>query len=1536
VVTTAIDLYAPDFSTSTKTVTNLAGRDPAEPGDVLEYALTFTNTGQDPAAGSVTTDPIPAGTRFVPGSLTITDGPGAGPQTDAAGDDRAEFLTGDSAVRFRLGDGAGATSGGTIGPGASTRVTFQVEVTDAGAGTTVTNAAPLDYVAQTLQQPFVYTLPVAEIPVLRLADLSISKTSSPDPASAGDLLTSTLTIANAGPSAAADVVVTDQLPDGVTFVGADTPQGSCSEDDGLVRCALGTVPVGQPIVVEVRTRLAADLEDPSSANTAFVSSPTADRILENNAAGSSVAVTTEADLSVTKSVTDDELRPGQRTTFRVVVRNDGPSVARSVTVSDKLDPGLTAVTASLPGAGCETTASDVRCILPQLPVGESRTMTVTADVSSAIGADQALANTATAVSETSDPDSTDNSDTLTVRTLAPLADLAVTKRATPATNAGGTVEYVVEVTNRGPSTAAAVTLDDVLPAGLIAQNVSTTLGTCTGTTTVSCEFGDLAPPQDGESITAVVTIVAEVPPDAQPGSITNEATADSATADADDSDNSASDTTRIDIISDLAVTKTANPIQPSAGDNVTYTVTVSNAGPSASRDVVLTEDLPDEFEFVSVTAPAGVSCEQGDPLTCSVGSLPVGAERQVTVVMHIPSGQDLSEGIANTATVDGAGDDPAPANDEATAIITTGAISDLLALKFLNTPPEPEPLTAGQQVTYQVAVGNLGPSDASTARLVDELPAGVTFVSSVPECSYVAADHTVVCDLPSVPNQFAAVFPVTVRVNADVDEGTLLTNTATVTLTDPSRVDPVSSNNSAVVSRGVTTAADLVVEKTGFHLDLPSFTTVEPAATPPGGILAFGIDVRNDGPSVARDVVVSDTLNLSDFVVTQIRLVRSDGSVEDVTAACSVTGEDFQCGLGDLPPFTSGQASWRLQIDGVVLSNALGGIYVNEVTVSSTTAETSTANNTDEVPVTVLPSVATLSVQKTADEDSFVAGSTFSYLIEVANILDLQREGASDAPEVVIDDQLPAGLTATSVSTTQGECTTDGGSIVCRLGTVLGPGRLEEPPPVQIRVFGTVAGDATGPVTNVARASSLISDPAFGQVTVPIVRQADLSIVKQADSETTPAGAAVGYTLVVTNAGPSTAADVVIEDAVPAQLTVDEAGTDPSCLPVRTPLVCNLGSIASGEARSVRIVGNLDPGQSPGTIVNTARIAPRTDDPDSTNNSAQIETTVSRSADLSVVKQADHDNVAVGSPLIYQLTVSNAGPSTATEVELSDELPAGLSLVSIDADPGLTCSEQTGAVSCTATALAPGEALVARFAVTVDSGLEPGNVVNTVVVSSGVADPEASNDSATATVGVFALADTSIVKSVVTANPTAGDPVTFALDVTNNGPQDAPAVVLSDTLPTSVTFISAEVADGPACTLTNPEGVDIVTCLVGRLAVGETARALVTVLPGAGVSGFENVAVAGSGALDERIEDNLASVTVELRAGPGSPSPTPTDPGTGTPRPAPDPVDPPNSELPQTGAPDRYAWLLAGLLLAAGGAVLVRLSRRSAPQRRMD
>ena len=95
-------------------------------GDTLTYTVKVQNTGQDGATGTTFSDLIPAGTVFVPGSITLN----GAPLTDAGGDDLGEFAGG--RVVVRLGTGASATTGGTLAPSASATVSFQVTVATTG------------------------------------------------------------------------------------------------------------------------------------------------------------------------------------------------------------------------------------------------------------------------------------------------------------------------------------------------------------------------------------------------------------------------------------------------------------------------------------------------------------------------------------------------------------------------------------------------------------------------------------------------------------------------------------------------------------------------------------------------------------------------------------------------------------------------------------------------------------------------------------------------------------------------------------------------------------------------------------------------------------------------------------------------------------------------------------------------------------------------------------------------------------------------------------------------------------------------------------------------------------------------------------------------------------------------------------------------------------------------------------------------------------------------------------------------------------
>jgi len=114
VITFATDLFAPIID-STKSVTNLTHPGgPDQRGDVLQYTVSYQNTGGDNAVGFVMRDPIPSGSTYVPGSLRVTQGPQTGAKTDARDNDSAQFDSNANAVVFGLGSGATGSSGGSI------------------------------------------------------------------------------------------------------------------------------------------------------------------------------------------------------------------------------------------------------------------------------------------------------------------------------------------------------------------------------------------------------------------------------------------------------------------------------------------------------------------------------------------------------------------------------------------------------------------------------------------------------------------------------------------------------------------------------------------------------------------------------------------------------------------------------------------------------------------------------------------------------------------------------------------------------------------------------------------------------------------------------------------------------------------------------------------------------------------------------------------------------------------------------------------------------------------------------------------------------------------------------------------------------------------------------------------------------------------------------------------------------------------------------------------------------------------------------
>jgi uncharacterized repeat protein (TIGR01451 family) len=219
--------------------------------------------------------------------------------------------------------------------------------------------------------------------------------------------------------------------------------------------------------------------------------------------------------------------------------------------------------------------------------------------------------------------------------------------------------------------------------------------------------------------------------------------------------------------------------------------------------------------------------------------------------------------------------------------------------------------------------------------------------------------------------------------------------------------------------------------------------------------------------------------------------------------------------------------------------------------------------------------------------------------------------------------------------------------------------------------------------------------------------------------------------------------------------------------------------------------------------------------------SVQCPTTLPATADLGLAGSATPNPVASGGTLQYNLTVTNQGPNPATGVVLTDALPAGLSLIS--ATPGQGSCNPGPPVSCSLGTLASGQSV--PVTVTAIATAASGTLVNTITLTSSVADPNAGNNTVTMSTPVAAgakSADLSLAGSA-TPNPVlTGGALKYTLTVTNHGPDPATGVIVTDPLPAGLAATSATPGQG-TCSIGSP-----VSCNLGTLASGQSVPVTVT------------------------------------------------------------------------------------------------------------
>ena len=461
-------------------------------------------------------------------------------------------------------------------------------------------------------------------------------------------------------------------------------------------------------------------------------------------------------------------------------------------------------------------------------------------------------------------------------------------------------------------------------------------------------------------------------------------------------------------------------------------------------------------------------------------------------------------------------------------------------------------------------------------------------------------------------------------------------------------------------------------------------------------------------------------------------------------------------------------ASRTLTITAQVTSAGLPQV-TNTATITGNEFDPQLTNNTSVVSVT--PQLSDLVVIKTVDNGAQQVGSNVVFTIVARN------DGPTANTGVVVNDALPAGLNYVSHIATFG--TYAPGSGVWTIGN-LAVGQQ-----YSLTITATVTSAAIPTVVNTATIGGNVFDPNLSNntssVSVSPNQAVDLGIVKTASNTTPLLGSNITFTLVVSNFGPQNATGVVANDLLPAGLVYVSHSTATGTYNPGTG-IWTIGSLANGANVTLNITATVTQPAVP-SVTNVGIVSGGQSDPNPTNNTDSETITPNVVTDLRIVKTVNNSTPVVGTNVTFTVVVHNDGPSNATGVLAYDLLPPGLVYVSHATSTGIYIPI-TGLWTIGSIPSGGSRSLTITAATTLTAGANVTNVATTEGIET---DPNPTNNVDQEPITILSGADLQIVKTVNNSTPKVGEVVTFTLVVTNNGPEAANGVVVTDELPIGFT-----------------------------------------------------------------------------------------------------------------------------------------------------
>ncbi|HNW86284.1 MAG TPA: SdrD B-like domain-containing protein [Candidatus Limiplasma sp.] len=1300
----------------------------ARAGEDIPYTIVVTNSGLGAATGVKVTETLPANATY---KSSNTANGSYDPATNV----------------WNIGN---------IAPGSSATLNLVLTVAATAVdGDIVHNAAAITEEGGTPQTGISY---MVDTPV-KNPSLTIDKSTTQTVTRAGADIPYTVTVTNTGLGVAKSVKVTETLPANATFKSATPYTGTYNAVTNI--WSIGDIAAGGSASMTLVLTVA-----PGTMSGAIVHNLVT--VTEENATpqvGPSDTVDTPVQnpvLSITKTTTATQVRAGEDIPYTITVTNSGTGVAKAVKMSDILPANATHKSAT-PSAGTYNSLLSLWNIGDIAP-GGSATLNLVLTVAASAQNGDTVHNVASVTEE----NGSSLAEPLTADATTPVMNpvLAISKTASiMQVRAGGDITYTIKVTNSGLGVAKAVQVTETLPANATFKSASATSGAYDAATHI-WSIGDIA-----ASGSATLTLVLTASTTAVDGDIvTNTATVSQENGKTPENPPTDSVDT---VVNNPTLTVLKNTLQPQAraGDDITYTITVSNDGLSIANNVKLTDTFPTNATYKSYNATKG----SFNPTTgvWSVGNIAAGGNATLTLVLTASPSAASGDIVRNVVAVtEENGSAPTiPSTDDAETLI----LNPDLAIDKSTTQTL---VRAGEDISYTVTVTNNGLGTAKAVKVMETLPANASFKSATPaRGNYNAA--TRIWSIGDIAPGASATMTMVLTASQTAQNGDTITNVVTVI-----------EENGATLANPPTDDAVIPVRA-------PVLTVVKSSAQAQvraGENITFTVTVTNSGLVTAKSVKLTDTLPTN---ATYISATPSNGTYAPSTRVWTI---------GDIAPSASATMTMVMKVS----DTAVDGDHVTNVaTVTEENGALLAVPPTDEASVPVAnPNV---SIVKSTTQTRVNSGEDITYTIQVTN------QGLGVAKAVKVTETLPANATFKSAAPASGtyNSTTNVWSV----------GDIASGATVSMTLVLTVSAEAqngdtvTNTVAITEENGTTLVDPPTDEVVTPVLT-AILSIEKSTTQTQARAGEDITYTITVTNSGQNTARAVMVTEIFPTNATFKSA-TPSTGTYNPTTHIWSVGDIAPATNATMTVVLTTDQTAQDGdTVTNVATITQENGVPPNEPPTDTIVTPIAN-PDLAIVKTANRMQVHAGDDIQYTITVTNNGLGTAKAVMVSETLPTNATFKS--ATPAVGTYDATTNIWSVGD-IAPGANATMTVILTASATAQNGDTITnavTVTGENGVTLTTPPTDDVVTPVTVSML---DITKTTAQTQVRAGEDLTYTVTVTNEGTSIARSVKVAETLPSNVTFKSATPTAGVYNTTTHEWAV-------GDIAVGQsvTMQLVVTV-----------------------------------------------------------------------------------------------------------